>query len=640
MIRTARKILLGLLIIAAVLTAVDLFRIFSYDLYPSLPREVIHTHENEIYADLVLEEAVIDWEKLYPTLDFIGKQFDTSDFKLVNLIRILYEFHDSIPPPVREKIDSVLLNFRYWMDEPGENGICYWSENHQILFSSAEYLIGEWYRDQRFHNSGLLGIEHREKARERILDWLELRWLHGFTEYYSGVYYIENVAALLNLIDHSGDEEILMKSRIILDLIFHDIATQSLKGMTVSVSGRAYESNRKGGPRKTMGGISGFLLEGNELPANMVFALGHTGNYSIPPVFREIANDTSRAIILQSNGLDIAELKKEGLFGSDNRDMLMQWGMEAFTNAPVIQNSMTYIKKNRMFSNEFLKDFKYLDFSLLNAFSLYSPVSRWIQPATDGKAIQRGNTYTYRTKRYALYAVQGHHPGDFADQHHVAGMNVGNHFSVFHTHPARRENDRARSPNYWVGYGRLPHVAQDENVNMAIYSIPDRSGFMEKYLLDHTIAYFPSSQFDTVRLSGKYLFGMKEDVYCAFIGYRDFSFTGSETVIQPGRKSFWIIEAGSFADDGPFDDFIRRVMDNPLHFDEERLLLTYASRGKTYRLQFGKEFSIGGNVVLFDYPRFDSPYIRAERKPKQLTFERNGLRLFLDFYNLRREFSY
>jgi len=39
------------------------------------------------------------------------------------------------------------------------------------------------------------------KANKRILDWLEMRWKYGFTEYYSGVYYKEDIGAMINLID-------------------------------------------------------------------------------------------------------------------------------------------------------------------------------------------------------------------------------------------------------------------------------------------------------------------------------------------------------------------------------------------------------------------------------------------------------
>jgi hypothetical protein len=86
-----------------------------------------------------------------------------------------------------EEIRQVLFNFRYWWDEPGENSMCYWSENHQILFASAEYLIGQKFPNAQFPNSGLTGTQHMEKARERIMDWLQMRWDCGFIEFYSSV---------------------------------------------------------------------------------------------------------------------------------------------------------------------------------------------------------------------------------------------------------------------------------------------------------------------------------------------------------------------------------------------------------------------------------------------------------------------
>ncbi len=196
------------LLAAAVVTVIivaDLIKIFSYKTYPANPPDKIVTKQDELYAELISGNDFIDWDKLNGTLQFIKNEYDVSDFKMVNLIRILYEYREFIPSEIKHRIDSVLLGFRYWMDEPNRNSICYWSENHQILFSSAEYLIGKLYEKNVFSDSGLTGEEHVLKARNRILNWLEMRWLYGFTEFYSGTYYIEDVAALLNLIDFSED---------------------------------------------------------------------------------------------------------------------------------------------------------------------------------------------------------------------------------------------------------------------------------------------------------------------------------------------------------------------------------------------------------------------------------------------------
>ncbi len=97
-------------------------------------------------------------------------------------------------------------------------------------------------------------------------------------------------------------------------------------------------------------------------------------------------------------------------------------------------------------------------------------------------------------------------------------MNVGNSFSIFHTHPALEAGKKHQSPNYWVGYGRIPHVAQDNNISMAIYNIPMKKGIMEMDLLDFTHAYFPSGLFDTVVISENYAFGKKGETFAAFIG--------------------------------------------------------------------------------------------------------------------------
>ena len=631
-----KKVLLLFFIIIAI-TIIDLIRFSTYKIYPLKPEIEIITQQDEVYAQLQSEQEFNEWEKLEGTLQFIKNEYDVSDFKLVNLIRILYEYANEIPTETRQKIDSTLLNFRYWMDEPGGNSMCYWSENHQILFSSAEYLIGNFYKDKIFFNDKLTGIEHREKARKRILAWLEMRWLYGFTEFYSCTYYIEDVAALINLIDHADDDEIVQKSKIILDLLFYDIATQSFQGMMVSVSGRAYENNRKGGKNEDLGGITRFLLDEKDMPVGMNYTLSRTKNYSIPPVLKAIAIDTNAIVIKQSNGLDIQELKNESLFGTDDKCTMMQWGMEAFTNPEIVVNSLKYIRKNNMFTNYFLKDMRFLDFSLMNVFSLQPFLSEKINPPSNGKAIQRGNTYTYRTADYSLYTVQNYHPGDYADQHHVAGMNIGNHFSIFHTQPARKNGDKTHSPNYWVGYGRLPHVAQDENVSLSIYNLPEDKNVMEDYLLDYTHAYFPKESFDSVFISKNYVFGKKGNVYSALIGSSDFEFITNEDIVQNGRKSVWIIEAGSKSTDRDFQQFINRVISNKFSFDENSLKLVYESRDKQHELTYGDTFKINQKEVITEYPRFDSPYTQAARKPDSILIEFQGKILFLDFYAQKRK---
>lgn len=630
-------ILLLLVVLSSVLF--DFIRISSYKTYPQRPAKKIQTQQDQVYRDLAEGSTGIDWSRLDGTLEYITGQYDCSDFDLVNLIRIVYEYGDQIPDSIRAKIDYTLLNFRYWWDEPGENSMCYWSENHQILFASAEYLVGQKYPDIIFPNSGLTGKEHLDKAGKRILDWMEMRWNYGFTEFYSNVYYKEDIGGMINLIDFADDEEIVKKMQIIMDLLLYDVATQNLNTIFISVSGRAYEGNRKGGSYATLGGLTDYYWgSGRKIGSGLMYGMMTTRKYSPPPVILDIAKDTNAVVIKQSNGLDISELKEEGYFGTDDKCMMMQLGMEAFSNPEVVRNSLSLIRKNKMFSNSFLTDFQKLDFTLLRLLHLEPFLVRIINPQSNGVAIQKGNTYTYKTKDYSLYSVQNHHPGTYGDQQHVSGMNIGNSFSIFHTHPALEKDKNSESPDYWVGYGHLPHVAQNGNVSLAIYNTPAKKGLMEKSMLDYTHAYFPKEQFDTVYITENYAMGKKGNTYCAFIGRNQLTFRENTTddLIQQGKQTFWITEAGSMDEDSSFSEFCQRIRKNSLTFNSDNLKLTYFSKDTKYQLTFDADFLINGQVINTEYDRFDSPYIKAGKKAETLIFNCNGKSLYLDFNRKKR----
>ena len=630
-------ILLFLFVIVTVV--IDLVRISKYQVIPKKPSEGIELKQDELYYELTKGAKEIDWKRLDGTLKYVSAEYDCADFRLVNLVRILYDFGDKIPDGYKSEIDKVLLNFRYWWDEPGENSMCYWSENHQILFASAEYLIGQLYPEFIFPNSGLTGKQHMEKARTRMLDWFEMRWNYGFIEFYSGVYYKEDIGALINIIDYAGDEELVIKSQMMLDLLFYDVASQNINTMFVSVSGRAYEGNRKGGPGATLGGLTGYFWgNGTQIGAGIMYGMMVAKKYDLPPVIAEIARDSSEVIIKQNNGLDISELLDEGYYGTDNRSMMMQWGMECFSNREIIRNSLSHIRSCNMFSNEFVADFKMLDFKLIHWLHLEPMLNRILKPQTDGVAIQKGNTYTFKTRDFSMYTVQDHHPGTYGDQQHIFGLNISNHFSIFHMHPALEKDIKHQSPNYWVGYGHFPHSVQDENVNLSIYNIPGKKAIMEIDLLDYTRAYFPSNQFDTAFIENNYVFGKKGDAYCALIGTNNFSFRddAQDDILQHGKKVFWITEAGSKIRDGGFEQFVQRIRSNKVDFNGDSLELNYRSQGREYSLTFGGDFHINKEIVQTSYSRYDSPYIRAEKKEKTLTFSFKGKSLFLDFEKLQR----
>ena len=69
---------------------------------------------------------------------------DTADFTVAALVRMLYldRADPSLDPDVRAQVEDTVLGFKYWIDEPGDDKMWYWSENHQALYHSNELLAG------------------------------------------------------------------------------------------------------------------------------------------------------------------------------------------------------------------------------------------------------------------------------------------------------------------------------------------------------------------------------------------------------------------------------------------------------------------------------------------------------------------
>lgn len=585
-----------------------------------------------------------DFNALLLECDYIDARYDKADFSIQTLLRLMYGYNKAIPEDVQTRIKETLLGFKYWMDQPGEDSMCYWSENHQILFATSEYLAGQLYPQEVFVNDQQTGIDHQAMGKERVLIWLEQRWLYGFTEWYSNTYYKEDVLALSNLIDFAEDEEVVVKAQMVMDLLWYDVASQSYKGTFVTTSGRLYEDNKKSGHGNRLSRISqelfGFDLELEEKKSGLDLNFIYMKNYELPKVIKAIALDTEEVIIKASNGLDITELKGENLIGQADAQIMMQWGMEAFTNPEVIENSLNYIGANHMFSNEFLYDFRLMNIGLLQKTSLLPLLSDGLNFKSNGIAIQRANTYTYKTMNYMLATAQSYHPGTFGDQQHVWTATLSNDVSIFTTHPAKPISDSGAlsgSPNYWVGSGRLPHSVQDKNINLSIYKIPNKKGFMEESLVDYTHAYFPKELMDEVVLQGRYIFGRLGKSYIAMIGMKDLAYVddSTEDLIQEGKTTYWVTELSS-GDQESFQGFMKRIDSNDLTYSEQSNQLTYTSNEQVLELTYGQGLKINDLPLDTAYSRMASTYSEVERKPDIIVLEHQEASLYLDFYNGRR----
>ena len=97
---------------------------------------------------------IFDYTQLRPELDRIRNREDMAEFGIPALVRMLKEYRDMLEPEVISEIEETLVGFRYWLDEPGDINACYFTENHQPLYHSAEYLVGDMFPDRVFPSNG------------------------------------------------------------------------------------------------------------------------------------------------------------------------------------------------------------------------------------------------------------------------------------------------------------------------------------------------------------------------------------------------------------------------------------------------------------------------------------------------------
>jgi hypothetical protein len=223
----------------------------------------------------------------------INQRADCSDFYMVGLLGMLHRYSDdpSFPQELKHPLEECVLNFKYWMDEPGNDAMCYWSENHQILFHACEILAGQLYPQHFFTNVGKTGRWHREKGERMALAWLRKRASGGFREWDSNCYFEEDVLALAHLADLAENDQVREFATIVMDKLFFTMALNSYQGAFGSTHGRTYTPLIKGARLESTAGI-GRLMWGMGVFNQHILgtvSLACAQGYELPSIIQDIA---------------------------------------------------------------------------------------------------------------------------------------------------------------------------------------------------------------------------------------------------------------------------------------------------------------------------------------------------------------
>ena len=202
-------------------------------------RAVIMLHEGETPDNLE--------EILSGHLAWVNEKRDCSDFRLIIMVYMYVRFKNQFTDKLRQEVEDAMAGYRYWIDEPGDDVMWFFSENHALMFHICQYFAGKSMPERIFTSSGLTGTEACKKA-ERLLEiWFENFFSEFTSEWNSSTYLPIDIMGLAYLYDLTPKGSSLHeKAKKALDMLAFFLAVNEHKGNIMTSFGRTYEKELKG----------------------------------------------------------------------------------------------------------------------------------------------------------------------------------------------------------------------------------------------------------------------------------------------------------------------------------------------------------------------------------------------------------
>jgi hypothetical protein len=605
-----------------------------------------------VWTDIVKLEAgneYINPASFQAAIDFVNNREDPSDFYLTALVRLYYlnQGNGKLTPEQETAIQDAMLNTKYWLDQPGTTYVEMWTENHQILNHSAEYLVGQLFPDEVFSNSGETGEWHKQHGEALLLRWIDMRVRTGFAEWDSETYYPEDLAPLINLVDFAQDPEIAQRAAMLVDLIIFDIAVDSFHGHYATSHGRVTASGIKSA-HTSMATIIALAWGQAKFTttSNMgAVALATTPNYVVPPVIQSLAFDNPEEYLnYERHSFEISESSSWGLDTTNVNDAPGYWGMGAFTRPEVINLTLQTADEWELWHYPDFKALKDIA-KILQKTGTAALASQLLEPDPNGILMNEINKITYRTPDYQLSSVQSFRPGEKGYQQHIWQATLGPYAVVFTNNPDSLRADDKHRPSYWMANGRQPRTGQVNNVLICLFDIsryPSAPPPLEARHYTFTHAYFPRWAFDEVVEQNGWIFGRAGDGYVALFSREPYEWVkdgpdADQEIISLSRKNVWIVQLGRKSVDGPFETFVSSVSSSPLSIRGFQVEYQAPNLGLVVFDWEGDLTLDGETIPLTGYPRWDNPYIQVAFGATHYTIDYNGQKLHLDFDTLERK---
>lgn len=469
-----------------------------------------------------------DREYLLQDLAYIDQRIDCSDFLMSGFIRLVKNYR--LDEELMETVRQTFLNYRYWMDEDGSDGMCFWSENHALMFYGAQMAAGHLYPDEIFTRSGRTGREQAAVGEARCRSWLTEVENYGFEEFISATYTSVTVAALLNLIDF-GPEDISMRAARVLDQNLEMLCTHVFDGVVIGPQGRVYRDviyPFKQSAQAFVHFINPDLPTSMGLPGSecMWLSAMATTKYQIPDGLKK-------------------KMEEKADFSYTSQDAEI-----------VIKKEESYILT-----------------------SVASPRDNYEKKQEEGEIFGTAWVKELNTRYHGKTLFE---PGVFGYQQHMWYAALAKDCPIFVNHPGISSDDGEMRPGYWYGNGIFPAVKQKGGMLGAIYFIT------EEHPIHFTHLYWPEANLDETQRQGSWIFGRKGNGYAGIWCSRELTpfddvLFGREFRAYGSRTAYVCVCAGR-KEAGNFDCFIKACLEKKIEFAPLSLRLTAEGLGQiTYR---------------------------------------------------------
>ena len=579
-------------------------------------------------------------------LERMDSRLDCSDFAVPALFRMLREHRGTrLSEAEACKIEQSLIHYKYWLDEPGEVHSCYFTENHQILYHSAEYLAGQMFPDTVFPNNGMTGREHRAHATTFLRRWLTWRERFGFSEWLTQGYYMEDMLGLVDLMIYAEEEDIRTRCRMLIDMLVFDLAVNHFEGHLPTTHGRVYTRFIIDPDYEDCSAVMSLLFDRGccDFISNCAVMLAANG-YTCPQAVLAAASASDG---IQTNrermSLDVADAKYYGVDPADFDNIMFFWGQQTYSDRLTVENSLKVFPTWNWMTNRVRAYYE--------RYQLHDEAGAPCVDAPDYTAMTQVDIYTRRTPDYILSCAQDFRKGRMGYQQHPWTASLGGKAVIFTTNPASPEyNNR---PNNWAGNLTLPRAVQHENVLFCLYRIePD---FVD-YLYSHI--YFPKHEMDEVMEKDGWIFGRRGNgyiaVYSLLPGYWEKKDPAMFKALYPeqwqekydraedyeyiaqGHANVWVIEMGSKAENGSFETFMKGFEGRKVYGDTHHLIYSSPSQGE---MTFGWVAPLtvnGKEISIHGYKRYDNAFAQTEFDADRIEINAGGHRTVLDFGNVTR----